>query len=114
MWLNLYGRETVRRKLKNRQKTQKMHFLPVFELTSDNLSTIWVEPHQYPLHQSILLTQGPIHKIFTKKIGELEILKNSVFWSLPFWIFFSKIFFFCFIPMKIGQSFLGIKDGSNF
>ena len=32
MWLNLYGREAVRRKLKNSLKTQKMHFLSVFEL----------------------------------------------------------------------------------
>ena len=34
MWLNLYGREDVRRKLKNSLKTQKMHFLPVFERMS--------------------------------------------------------------------------------
>jgi hypothetical protein len=26
MWLNIYGREAVRHKLKNSQKTQKMHF----------------------------------------------------------------------------------------
>ena len=32
VWLNLYGREAVRHKLKNGQKTQKMHFWPVFEL----------------------------------------------------------------------------------
>jgi hypothetical protein len=65
MYLNIYGREAVRRKRKNSLKTQKMHFLPVFELTSDSLTTIYVELHQCPLHQSILLTQGPIHEIFT-------------------------------------------------
>jgi hypothetical protein len=40
MWLNVYGHEAVRSKLKNSLKTQKMHFLYVFELTSDSLSTI--------------------------------------------------------------------------
>ena len=40
----------------------------------------------------------------------MTILKNSVFLSRPFWIFFG-IFLFFFIPMKIGRSFLGIKDG---
>jgi hypothetical protein len=29
MWLNLYGREAVRRKLKSGLKTQKKTFLPV-------------------------------------------------------------------------------------
>ena len=42
-------------------------FLPVFELMLDSLSTIKVEPHQCPSHQLILLTQGPINEIFTKK-----------------------------------------------
>ena len=40
IWLKLYGREAVQRKLKNSLNTQKMHFLPVFELTSDSLTTI--------------------------------------------------------------------------
>ena len=35
-----------------------MHFLAVFELMSDSLTAIYVEPHQCPSHQSILLTQG--------------------------------------------------------
>ena len=66
-WLNLYGHEAVRRKLKKGLKTQKMHFLPVFELMSDSLTAIQVEKHQCPSHQSILLTQGPIHENFMKK-----------------------------------------------
>jgi hypothetical protein len=37
---NLYGCEAVGHKLKNSLKTQKMHFLPVFELMSDSLTTI--------------------------------------------------------------------------
>jgi hypothetical protein len=54
-----------------------MHFLPVFELTSDSLSAIQVEPHQCPSHQSILLTQETIHKNFTNffcQIGNFEKL----------------------------------------
>ena len=37
VWLNLYAHEPVGRKLKNSLKTQKM---PIFELTSDSLTTI--------------------------------------------------------------------------
>jgi hypothetical protein len=47
----------------------------------DSLTAIKIEPHQCPLHQSILLMQGPIHEIFTKRYYELAILKNSVFLS---------------------------------
>ena len=57
----------VRHKLKNSLKTQKTHFLPVFELMSDSHTTIKVEPHQCPSHQSILHIQGPITEILMKK-----------------------------------------------
>ena len=40
----------------NSLKTQKTHFLSVFELMSDSLTTIYIETNQCPLHQSILLT----------------------------------------------------------
>jgi hypothetical protein len=40
MWFNLYGREAAQHKLKIGLKTPKMHFLPVFELMSDSLTTI--------------------------------------------------------------------------
>ena len=40
MWLNLYGCEAVQHELKNGLKTQKMHFLPVFELMFDSLMAI--------------------------------------------------------------------------
>ncbi len=90
-------------------------FLAVFELMSDSLTAIYIEPHQCPSHQSILLTQGPICEIFTKIFWELAILKNSVFLSRPFWIFFfKKKFFFCFIPMKISPNLYGRMDGSKF
>ena len=47
MWLNLYGHEAVRLKLKNSLKTQKMHFLPIFELMSDSLTVTNVETNQF-------------------------------------------------------------------
>ena len=50
------------------------------------------------MHQSILLTQGQICEIFTKKFQELAILETAILKNRPFWIFFFKIFFFfCFI-----------------
>ena len=67
MFLNLYDHEAVRHKLKNGLKTPKnAFFFTVFELMSDSFMAM-VEPDQCPLHQSILLIQGPIHEIFTKK-----------------------------------------------
>ena len=62
-------------------------------------STLW----------SILLTQGPIQKKL--RIGDFE--KLSFFESAILDFFFQKNFF-CFIPMKISQSYLGIKDGLKF
>ena len=78
---NLYGHEAAWHKLKNGQKTQKMHFLPVFELTLASLTAIWVEQNQCPLHQSILLTQGPDHKNFMKRYWELAELETEFFES---------------------------------
>ena len=85
--LNPCGREAGRHKLKNGLKTQKVHFLPVFELTLAGLTAIWGEKNQCPSHQSILLTQGLIHEIFMKKDWELAELENEVFLRWPFWIF---------------------------
>ena len=56
-----------------------------------------------PLHQSILLTQGPISLNFAKKYWELTVWQNEVFLSRPFWIFFFKKNFFCFIPFQISH-----------
>ena len=86
------------------------YFLAVFELLSDSLTAIYVELHQCPSHHSILLTQGPIWEIFTKKFWDLAILKNVVFLSRPFWFFF----FYIYIPMSTSQSLLVSKDGSKF
>ena len=74
-------------KLKNRPKRQKKHFWLIFEHMSDSLTSIQVEPHQFPSHQSILLTQGPIHENFMKKYWKLAELDNEVFLSWPFRIF---------------------------
>ena len=75
MLLNLYGHEALRHKLKNGLKTQKMHFLPVIDFMLDSIMVIKVEPHQRPLHQSIILIQDPFHEIFSKnflRIGDFE------------------------------------------
>ena len=113
--LNPCGREAGRHKLKNGLKTQKMHFLPVFELTLASLTAIWVEQNQCPSHQSILLTQGPIQEIFAKKFQELAILKNKLFFGGHFEKKNSKKNkMFCFILMLKGQSFLVSKVGSKF
>ena len=84
IYLNLYGCEAVRHKGKNSLKTQILHFLPVFALMPDSLTAIQVEINQCPSHQLILITQGPIHEIFTKIFSELTILKNYHFENRPF------------------------------
>ena len=94
--LNFWGCEAVWHKLKNTLKTPKMHFLPVFELMSDSLTATKVETNQCPSHQSILLTQGPIHENFMKKYWELAELENEFFLRRPFWIFKSAILIFFF------------------
>ena len=92
--LCLLESEAVRHKLKNSQKMHFWYFLAVFELLSDSLTATYVELHRCPSHHSILLTQGLISEIFAKKFWELAILKNELFLSRPFWIFFSKKKFF--------------------
>ena len=72
--LNPYGPEVGQRKLKNRQKMHFLCFQAIFELMSASLTATWVEQNQCPLHQSILLTQGPIHENFMKKYYLLECL----------------------------------------
>ena len=67
-------------------------FLAIFELMSDSLTTTQVEPNQCPSHQSILLTQGPIHENFMKKYWELAKLESEVFLSQPFWIFLLHLY----------------------
>ena len=76
--LNPYGREAGQHKLKNGLKTQKMHFLRVFELTLASLTAIWVEQNLCPLRLSILLTQGPIDEIiFLYLINNYQVGSQS-------------------------------------
>ena len=85
IWTDFHGNKTQKQ-----PKNTKNAFLPVLEPMSDSLTVIYIKPHQCPSHQSILLTQEPICEIFAKKFWELAILKNELFLSRPFWIFFSK------------------------
>ena len=101
MGLNLYGCEAVRHKLKNMQKMHFLCFLAIFELMSGSLATIQVEPHQCPLHQSILLTQEPICETFAKKKSKIGHFENLSFFE-------SAILNFCFIPMKTVQIYMEI------
>ena len=110
IYLNLYGCEAVRHKGKNSLKTQILHFLPVFALMSDSLTAIKVEINQCPLHQSILLTQGPIHEIFIKKYWELTKPWKWLLFSFlvfGFWLLgCSKKIFFGFSVWKKPRSFI--------
>ena len=116
--LNLCGCEAVWYKLKNTLKTPKMHFLPVFELMSDSLTATKVETNQCPLHQSILLTQGPNHENFMKKYWELAELENEIFWgghfeflSRSFWNIFLLQFIEKCSPFLWGIIFFCTMDG---
>ena len=77
-----------------------MHFYPFFELTSNSLTTIWVEPHQCPSHQ-LYLYPGTNPWNFHKIYWELTELCR------PFG-------FFCFIPIQISHNLCDSKDGTKF
>ena len=63
-------------------------FLAVFELMLDSLTTIYVEPHQCPSHQSILLTQGPIHEILADIAQLLVVVEKLSFFESAILNFF--------------------------
>ena len=69
------------------------------------VTTIYIEPNQCPSHQSILLTQGPIHEI---SVEIAQLLAKLFFWVGHF------DFFFCFIPMKISHKLCVRMDGTQF
>ena len=81
---------------------------------SDSLTAIYVEPHQCPLHQPILLTQGPICESFAKIFWELAILKNVVFLSRPFWILVFKKKEFTSFPWKLVKVYWLARMDQNF
>ena len=72
--------------------------------------TLWKSPHQCPLYQSILLTQGPIHEIFMKKYWELTKPWKWLLFSFlvfGFWLLgWSKKIFFCFSVCKKPRRFI--------
>ena len=45
----------------------------------DSLTTTWVELHLCPIHEFLLLSQGPFTEILVKKYSELVDLKNWLF-----------------------------------
>ena len=77
---------------------------------SASLTATWVEQNQCPLHQSILLTQGPIHEIFMKKYWELTKPWKWLLFSFlvfGFWLLgCSKNFFFGFSVWKKPRRFI--------
>ena len=117
MWLNPYGREAVRLKLKNGLKTQKMHFFPCFRpyVGQPHGHIGWVTSM---LFASINFTNPRTHPAqFRKKILRIDRLAKWGFLSRQFWIFFFGFFFgffFLLNPMKSSQRFLDSKDGSKF
>ena len=74
-----------------------MHILPVFGLMLDSLTDIQVEPHQCPLHQSILLTQGPIHEILAVIAQLLGVVEKLSFFESAILKFSCKFFSFFFL-----------------
>ena len=75
VWLNVYGREAVRHKLWNSQKTQKMYFLPVFELMSDSLTTIY--RMRAILSRSWLQAALEYKPYIRTEFSEKKLLKNK-------------------------------------
>ena len=77
---------------------------------SDSLTATKVETNQCPSHQSILLTQGPIHEIFMKKYWELTKPWKWLLFSFlvfGFWLLgWSKKFFFGFSVCKKPRRFI--------
>jgi hypothetical protein len=67
-----------------------MLFLPVLELMLGRLTTIQVMPHQCPSHQSILRTQGTIHKISWKSNENWRSWKMRFFEAAILNYFFQK------------------------
>ena len=112
MYLNQHGCEAVQHKGTNSLKKQIMHVLPVFELMSDSLTAIYVEPHWCPLQKSILLAKDQSVKFSWK------FFENWRFWKTHFFLighfeFIFQDFFFSY-SMKISPNLYGRKDGSRF
>ena len=68
----LETRVNVKIELRNRKKMQFLCFQAVFELMSDSLTSIKVEPHQCPSHESILLTHEILKRNMAPSIIEID------------------------------------------
>ena len=76
-------------------------FQTVLGIMLDSVTTIQVEPHQCPTHQSILHIQGPIPEIFTKNSENWQSPENDFCFSFQFLVIGTfKNFVFCFFSMK--------------
>ena len=87
-----------------------MHFLcfqAVFELMSDSLTAIQVVPNQCPSHQSILLTQGPIHEILAVIAQLLGVVEKLSFFESAILKFFCKKNFFLLHSYQNQSTFMG-------
>ena len=82
------------------EKTQKMHFFPVLDLTSDSLTTIRVKPHQCPLLCPYAIDPGTNPWHFFEKILRIGGFEQLIFCVGHFDFFSQKKRFFCFIPIK--------------
>ncbi len=89
-----------RHKPKNSLKTPKMHFLPVFELMSDSLTTIQVEPHQCPCINQSYTSKDQSQKFSRKNIESWRSPENDFCLVFSFLVFgywvVQKICFFVF------------------
>ena len=106
VWLNLYGREVVRCKLKNSLKTKKCTFCLFLSLCGTAS-----QPYRLSHTNALCINQSyqPKDKfiIFLKKnIENWRSLKASFFLVGHFDLFFKKNFLFCFFPMKTNLAFI--------
>ena len=113
MWLNLYGHETVQRKLKNRQEMGFVFFGCFWAYVRQPHNHIgWATSMTFASINTINPRNNPwsFCEIFLR-IGSIE---NLSFFELAILIFCSKKKYFSHFPMKISQSFLAGKVGSKF
>jgi hypothetical protein len=91
---NLYGHEAVQHKLKNSLKTQKMHFLPIFELMSEpfaSINSIYPRNNPWNFHEKILRIGGA---------GKWDFFESAILNSKK------KIIIIRFISMKTSNPFI--------
>ena len=115
MGLNLYGIEAVRHKLRNRQKMYFWCFLGHFwaYVGQPNGHMGWATSMPFISINSINPRTNPwyLHK---KILRIWRFWKTHFFWGSHFEFFFSKKYFFCFIPMKISHKLCVRIDGTQF